>query len=154
LEGALGIVLFRRLPRSLILTHQGEAYLPAIKSAFDTISEATESIAPALRGRKLRLGLALRIMQTATSTMRELRQAAMGKETVALKVTDDVAELLNGKLDALLRVSGGSHPGLHADHIVLARADGTDMSVVLLTLPGLVGCREHRALVRRLKDAA
>ena len=50
LEGALGITLFRRLPRSLILTEEGEAYLPGITSAFDLISRATESSAPALRG--------------------------------------------------------------------------------------------------------
>src|SRR5204862_2432856 len=30
LEGALGITLFRRLPRGLILTDRGEGYLPAI----------------------------------------------------------------------------------------------------------------------------
>src|ERR1041385_3537235 len=40
LEQALGIKLFRRLPRSLILTNAGEAYLPAITSAFDLISRA------------------------------------------------------------------------------------------------------------------
>jgi hypothetical protein len=33
LERALGITLFRRLPRSLILTDEGEAYLPAIVRA-------------------------------------------------------------------------------------------------------------------------
>src|SRR5882762_1842927 len=46
LEGALGITLFRRLPRSLILTSEGEAYLPSITSAFDLISRATETSAP------------------------------------------------------------------------------------------------------------
>ena len=49
LEGALGIALFRRLPRSLVLTDQGEAYLPAIESAFDLISRATELTAPGER---------------------------------------------------------------------------------------------------------
>src|SRR6195952_3319068 len=65
LEGALGITLFRRLPRSLILTDEGEAYLPSITSAFDLISRATEKSAPALRGRKLRLGIAPRLMKPA-----------------------------------------------------------------------------------------
>src|SRR6187551_1736650 len=46
LETALGTSLFRRLPRSLILTEDGEAYLPAITSAFDIISRATEANAP------------------------------------------------------------------------------------------------------------
>src|SRR5215208_4652223 len=74
LEGALGVALFRRLPRSLVLTDAGEAYLPQIASAFEIISKATEMAAPALRGRKLRLGIASRLMKAAASTVRRLRQ--------------------------------------------------------------------------------
>src|SRR5882672_4761322 len=135
LEAALGIALFRRLPRSLVLTSAGEAYLPAINSAFNIISSATESTAPALRGRKLRLGVAPRIMQMAASTVRKLRQAVTGNEAVMLKVTDDLAELLNGKLDVLLRMSGGSHPGLQAERFVLAGAGGAETAIVLLARP-------------------
>ena len=153
LERALGITLFRRLPRSLVLTSEGEAYLPAIESAFEIISRATESTAPALAGRKLRLGVAPQLVKTAASTVRKLGQAT-GKDVVTLKVTDDLAELLKGRLDALLRAPGGSHPGLHVDRFVLADAEGKQTPVVLLTLPGLAGCREHRRLVRRLNDAA
>jgi LysR family glycine cleavage system transcriptional activator len=94
LEGALGITLFRRLPRSLILTDEGEAYLPSITTAFDLISRATEKSAPALRGRKLRLGIAPRLMKPATLAARRLRQAAIGNDAVMLKFTDDLAELL------------------------------------------------------------
>jgi len=121
-------------------------------SVFDIISKATESTAPALRGRKLRLGVALKIMRIAGSTVRKIRQTATDDEVVTLKVTDDLAELLNGKLDALLRASGGSHPGLYVDRFILADTDGTQAPVVLLTLPGLAGCRQHRRLVKRLKD--
>jgi len=156
LEQALGIKLFRRLPRSLILTNAGEAYLPAITSAFDIISRATEAAAPALRGRKLRLGVAPQIARGAAATVRKLRGTANGngKEVVSVKITDDIAELLNGGLDAVLRASGGSHPGLHLDHFNLSGAGGKKIAAVLLTLPGLAGCREHRRLVRRLMDAA
>jgi LysR family glycine cleavage system transcriptional activator len=152
LEGALGVALFRRLPRSLVLTREGEAYLPAIESAFSIISRATELTAPALRGRKLRVGVAPHIMKKAAPTIRKLRQAASDKDAVTLKVTDDVAELLDGKLDVLLRESGGSHPGLHLDRLDLTAVDGTPMPAVLLTHPGLAGCREHRSLLRRLKE--
>src|SRR3954464_15712961 len=79
LEGALGVTLFRRLPRSLVLTREGEAYLPAIESAFDIISRATELTAPALQGRKLRVGVAPQIMKKAAPTIRKLRQAATDK---------------------------------------------------------------------------
>src|SRR5438445_10003687 len=154
LEGALGITLFRRLPRSLILTDEGEAFLPAIMSAFDLISRATETSAPALRGRKLRLGMAPQLLKTTAATARKLRQAAIGNDVVALKLTDDLAELLSGKLDMLLRAAGGSHPGLHVDRLALAGAGKTQTPVVLLTHPGLAGCREHRRLLRRLQEVS
>ena len=152
LEGALGVTLFRRLPRSLILTDEGEAYLPAISSAFDLISRATEKTAPALRGRKLRLGIAPRLLKSTTAAARKLRQAAVGNDVVMLKLTDDLAELLNGKLDMLLRTAGGTHPGLHVDRLVLAGGNGAQTPAVLLMHPGLAGCREHRRLVRRLQE--
>jgi len=60
-------------------------------------------------------------------------------------------ELLNGKLDMLLRAAGGAHLGLHVDRLVLVDANGTQTPVVLLTQPGLAGCREHRRLIRRLQ---
>jgi LysR family glycine cleavage system transcriptional activator len=151
LERALGITLFRRLPRSLILTDVGEAYLPSITSAFDLISRATETTAPALRGRKLRLGIAPRLMKVSSPSAQKLRQAATGNDVVALKLTDDLAELLNGKLDMLLRAAGGAHLGLHVDRLVLVDSNGTQTPVVLLTQPGLAGCREHRRLIRRLQ---
>jgi LysR family glycine cleavage system transcriptional activator len=152
LEATLGVALFRRLPRSLVLTDAGEAYLPAINSAFKIISTATESTAPALRGRKLRLGVAPQITQMAASMARKVRQAATGNEAAVLKVTDDLAELLNGKLDVLLRMSCGPHPGLQAERFVVAGPGGTQTPIVLLARPGLAGCREHRALVGRLKE--
>jgi LysR family glycine cleavage system transcriptional activator len=152
LEATLGVALFRRLPRSLVLTEAGEAYLPAIESAFAIISKATELTAPALHGRKLRLGVAPAITKMAAEAVRKLRQDPAGRETVTLKVTDDVAELLDGKLDVLLRSSAGSHPGLHVDRFVLAGLKGAATPVVLLTHPGLAGCREHRRLVKWLKE--
>jgi len=41
LERYLGTRLFRRLPRGLVLTELGRAYLPELTSGFDTLSEAT-----------------------------------------------------------------------------------------------------------------
>lgn len=39
--------------------------------------------------------------------------------------TDDVADLLAGRLDALLRPGPGPYPGLHAEVLVLAPGFGT-----------------------------
>ena len=52
LETDMGLKLFRRLPRGLLLTATGERYLPSISRTFHAISEATEQVAPVLKGRQ------------------------------------------------------------------------------------------------------
>ena len=44
LEERLGVSLFRRLNRSLVLTEAGQAYLPAVRDAFDRIDLATAKL--------------------------------------------------------------------------------------------------------------
>ena len=57
LEASIGVKLFRRLPRGLLLTVAGENCLPSISRAFHAISDATENIVPALKGRRLRFAI-------------------------------------------------------------------------------------------------
>jgi hypothetical protein len=44
LEQHLGFVLFRRLPRGVLLTDMGSAYLPSVRKAFDTLSMSTAGL--------------------------------------------------------------------------------------------------------------
>lgn len=44
LEQYLGLRLFRRLNRALLLTEEGQAYMPAIRDAFDKIGQATAAL--------------------------------------------------------------------------------------------------------------
>jgi LysR family glycine cleavage system transcriptional activator len=44
LEDFLDVPLFNRLPRNLILTERGEALLPEVTYAFDTLATATEAV--------------------------------------------------------------------------------------------------------------
>ena len=44
LEAHLGVQLFRRLNRGLMLTEQGQAYLPPVRRAFDLIQDATSRV--------------------------------------------------------------------------------------------------------------
>src|SRR5262249_29957591 len=146
---SIGVTLFRRLPRGLLLTEAGEDYLPSISRAFHIISEATEQVAPALKGRRLRLAIC--------PTLRDRSQVIphlKGHRLIAAMVfTDDLRQLLDGKVDASLRTSLQTPPGLHVDHIDLGSASQSPLPTALLTLPGFAGCREHRALVKLLKSA-
>ena len=150
LEASIGVKLFRRLPRGLLLTAAGEDYLPSISRAFHAISDATENVAPTPKGRRLRFAI--------SPTLRREEHPAIGnlkrdQPLAKLVFTDDLSQLLDGKVDALLRASPQSPPGLHVDHIDLRTTTGAYLPTTLVTLPGLAGCREHRALVKFLRNA-
>src|SRR5579871_5838118 len=147
LEAALGVELFRRFHRGLLLTATGESYLPSISKAFHAISDATEDISPAIKGRKLRLGIAPSMSEQAYPALANLRRAAKAPAT-KLIATDDLRKLIDGSIDALLRASAQSPPGLHVDRLELRASSGLPLAATLVTLPGLAGCREHRALVK------
>ncbi len=149
LEEALGLELFRRLPRGLVLTEAGEAYLPALSAAFRQISNATREVAPTRTGRLLRL--AVGPILAACPAVRSLGQHKGAKRLADLVEGVDLTPLIEGRADALLRPAGGHHPGFHAEPVTLRTADGRAAQADLVTLPGLAGCVEHRALVAVLR---
>jgi LysR family glycine cleavage system transcriptional activator len=148
LEASLSVQLFRRLPRGLLLTAKGENYLPSISGAFRAISAATDEVAPSQKGRKLRVGVSPKLSGAIEHSLRSGGWLRAGQAA-----TDDLGKLIDGKLDALLRTSLASPPGLHVDRIELPGEKGKPREAALVTLPGLAGCREHRALVRFLRGA-
>jgi len=148
----MGVKLFRRLPRGLLLTATGETYLPSISRAFHAISEATEDAAPALKKRQLRLGLSPALSRRKLPAIERLKRHG-DRLAAKLVLTDDLSELIEGKIDVLLRTSAQPPPGLHVDRIELQTIAGKPLSTTLVTLPGLAGCRAHRALVKQLVSA-
>jgi LysR family glycine cleavage system transcriptional activator len=151
LETALGIKLFRRSARAIALTPEGRKYLPAIRTAFEVIAQATEATAPGLRGRKLRLGITPGLDKAAYPALRRLASPKELTQIVGQRVADDPGLLADGELDALLRTSDDSCRGLHIDRIVLKGGDPGRLPAILVTRPGIAGCRQHRNLVKLLR---
>lgn len=155
LETALGVPLFRRSARAISLTPQGRKYLPSIRRAFEEIAEATEATAPGLRGRKLRLGIAPAIDLAACPVVRRLVAEKEIAPIVGVRVKDDPALLgKDGGLDALLRTSDSACAGLHINRVVVHAGDRSRLAAVLVTRPGIAGCRQHETLVKLLARAA
>lgn len=150
LEAAVGVTLFRRLHRSLVLTPTGEAYLPMITDAFQRISEATEAVAENLTGRRLRLGISPRVAADPAAAMARLTDGTRRNDFVTVSAEDDVALLLDGSLDALLRLGDGPYPGLHAERVVLRDAFAPCDEATLVVQPGLATCGEYRATKKLL----
>jgi LysR family transcriptional regulator, glycine cleavage system transcriptional activator len=149
LERKLGVPLFRRRPRSLLLTSEGEALLPSISAAFRMMAEAVELASPARLGRRLRLAVAPSLLDCpAVAQLRRRKDPRRAADPIA---SDDLALLLDGRADALLRPAGGSYPGFHAERIELRRNRSTTAPVDIITVPGLAGCKEHRMLLKTLR---
>lgn len=155
LETALDTTLFHRSARSITLTAEGKRYLPSIRRAFEEIAAATEATAPGLRGRKLRLGIAPDLDEADCPVLRRLVARKDTPEIVGLRVADDPGLLAQGgSLDALLRSSDEGCAGLHIDRVVVAGGDRSRLATVLVTRPGIAGCRQHKTLVMLLARAA
>lgn len=149
LEDALGVPLFRRLARSIELTAAGKKYLPPISTAFEMIAEATETSAPALRGWKLRVGVAPALQKLELPTVNGLLSARTHKQVIGLGMADEPAQVAEGRIHALLRLTDKSCRGLHIERIGLRNGEER-VSAVLVTRPGLAGCHQHRTLVKLL----
>ncbi len=150
LEEALGIALFKRLPRGLALTAEGETYLDSVSAAFEVISGATDKVSETLRGRKLRLGVAPELGADVHDRIGELQDRERQGFVAVVSAAGDLDRLPGGSLDALLRPRIKSHPGLHLDQLDYADADGETQEATLAVMPGLAGCREHRLLLQAL----
>lgn len=148
LEASLGIALFLRLPQGLLLTREGAAYLPKISSAFDTLTDATEAIAPALNGRKLSIG----VSQSLAACLPANWHRSTGALTPYIRdtrVTEDVSLIWSNDIDALLLDHPTRHAGL-SEHAITCNAQYGGYPAVFVTRPGLAKCRQSRALLDEL----
>ena len=151
LEASLGVALFRRLPRGLLLTDQGEAYLPRITRVFEDLTEATEAIAPEMNGRKFSVGI--------SSGARTLLPPNWPADCGQLKAyvrdvvqTTDVERVRSDEIDCLIRLGGGPYGDL-ALVAISGTAEGPE-ELHFLCKPGLADCRQSRAIVESLKRQA
>jgi LysR family glycine cleavage system transcriptional activator len=142
LEQAIGVPLFQRLHRSLILTSHGEALLPSVSDAFRLLSAASDGVARGLKTRPLKLGVSPRLAEDPKQLLALLGKGKRLTELVRIMPTDDLADLMGGSLDALLRPGAGPYPGMHAERLTLSAAFAPHRQAALIVWPGLSTCRE------------
>lgn len=118
LEAHLGIRLFRREPREIVLTSEGEQYLAAVSQLLDGIREATEK----LTGR----GTVdvLRIRAYTTFSMKWLIprlgsfHAANKTTEVQLTTSNEAVAFDRENVDGAIRLGEGQWPGVEVDRLM------------------------------------
>jgi len=135
LEARLGVQLFERLHKQLILTAAGQAYLPGVSEGFRHIAEATSQLKPA-GAVLLQLGV------HAGFDLRRLDLAAFREAhaEIGLRVLQPAGlhELVEGKVDLLIARSLGHHPGYRCNRV----DDGSGLGDWLVAPEGAADCPE------------
>jgi hypothetical protein len=150
LEAQLGVTLFERRHRHLMLTPAGQAYLPPLREAFERISAATDALRPQHARAVVQLGV--HGGYDLPTLMRRVAQfrSEQGKD-VHVRVSRPAGfhELVEGKVDMVIDRSLGQHLGYHWQPLV--RRSASERRAVgpvdyLIYPAGIAGCPEILAL--------
>ncbi|RXG90500.1 LysR family transcriptional regulator [Bradyrhizobium zhanjiangense] len=135
LEARLGVRLFERLHKQLILTAAGQAYLPGISEGFRHIAEATSQLKPA--GAAL---LQLGVHGSVDLRRLELAEFRSAHPDIGLRVLQPAGlhELVEGKVDLLIARGLGHHPGYRCDRV----SEGAGLGDWLVAPEGTADCPE------------
>jgi len=114
LEDFIGVPLFIRLNRKLLLTDEGQNYWPKIRDIFESLTAATEQIKSQVAGGPLTVSV---VPTFATSWLvpRLSRFSNIYPDIeVRLKASDDLVDFLREDIDVAIYYEKGNYPGLHS----------------------------------------
>jgi LysR family glycine cleavage system transcriptional activator len=118
LESHLGTPLFRREPREIVLTPEGEQYLASIMLHFDGIREATQK----LTGRRSLEILRVRAYTTFAVKWLIPRLSSFHAENrsteVRLTTSVEAVDFARENVDGAIRLGDGCWPGLEVDRLI------------------------------------
>jgi DNA-binding transcriptional LysR family regulator len=132
-----------------LLTDIGQEYLPDLSEAFRIISRATEAIAPALTGRKLKIGISEGLrshLPQVWPVPSDALSAHVGKPVVAT----DLELVRAGDLDGLIQLRQVTAHGLSNEKIASILTPTVTEDIYYICPVGLAGCRQSRVLVSSL----
>jgi LysR family glycine cleavage system transcriptional activator len=118
LEDAVGVALFRRLPRGVVVTEAGERYLAGIGRLLDQLSEATADL------RRLETSGVLKVSAMPSLVTRWLiprlerlteRHPGLSVRVLATTAQTDFAR---EDIDVAIRIGRGRYPGMRSDPLM------------------------------------
>jgi len=118
LEEQIGLPLFRRLSRGLILTDEGQALFPAVRNAFDTVAEAVDRLHARTGGGALTVSVlpsfAVKWLVPRMSRFQDRHP------DIDLRITaaDRLVDFSRDAVDVAVRFGAGDWPGLRCDFVV------------------------------------
>lgn len=118
LEEWLGLKLFRRLNRSLLLTDAGQAYLPTVREGFERLIEGTDRLRRRDRGGVLTVTAVASFV--AKWMVPRLGRFQEKHPEIDVRISTEVRmiDFAREDFDMGIRYGGGAWPGLRVDHLM------------------------------------
>lgn len=115
LEQELGVELFHRLTRSVVLSDAGRAYFPAVHQAFGQIAEATDNLAPGRHAQTLTISMfpSLAVRWLVPRLGRFSRHHP--DIEVRIRSSGHLVDFAAENVDIAIRHGRGRYPGLQVD---------------------------------------
>ena len=118
LEDQLGVVLFIRRNRALLLTREAQSYLPSVRSAFQDLREATARLQRPERDGMLTVSTTASLAaKWLVSRVAGFQDANPGIE-VRMTTSSHLVDFQREAVDMAVRYGRGSWPGLRADWLM------------------------------------
>ena len=112
LEDYVGVALFKRTPKGLLLTDPAQIALPALREAFDRLAEAASMLTAAVDGRRLTVtvppSFASKWLLPRLGTFEALHPDVDVWVSAGMELTD----FTSGEIDLAIRYGAGRYPGL------------------------------------------
>lgn len=118
LEEHLGLKLFKRMNRALLLTDEGQEYLPTVRKVFDQLFEATRR----LMEKEARGKLTVSVLPSFAARWLVPRLGRFVKSypeiDVRLMPTGQLVDFVRDDVDVGIRYGRGRYPGLRVDRLM------------------------------------
>lgn len=118
LEETLGLSLFRRLNRRLLLTDAGQAYLPPLRDAFDAMAAATERLQTADDSGPLKISTLNSFAVKWLLPRLPRFQARHPEVDVTVSSSGSLVDFARDDVDLGIRYGQGRYPGLRVDRLM------------------------------------
>jgi LysR family transcriptional regulator, glycine cleavage system transcriptional activator len=117
LEERLGVRLFRRLPRGLLLTEAAQRLLPPVRDAFDQIAAATERLAAGGVGATLTVSVLPSFAAKWLVPRLGRLRAAHPDLDLRISASSELVDFARDDVDVGIRMGSGVYPGLRVERL-------------------------------------
>jgi LysR family glycine cleavage system transcriptional activator len=118
LEDYVGVALFKRTPKGLLLTDAAQTALPALREAFDRLAEAASLLTAAVDGRRLTLTAPPSFAAKWLVPRLKRFEEAYPQVDVWLSADMDIVDFAAGEIDMAIRYGAGRYPGLELQRLM------------------------------------